>query len=279
MIFDFNKINSISPKQVSNNKIRQILNLPYLILLVTVSISLSSCFSNKRLAYFQNLNDTTFTLANRNFEPLVQKGDILYVGVTSSDPMSAAQFNSANAIVVQNGANAFPVTTVPGILVGEDGLISLPKIGQVKVSGKTTKDISKDINAQLLPFLKDPVVTVRIMNYRITVLGEVSRPGTVTIPNERITVLEGLGLAGDLTPYGNRHNVLVIRDSSGTQKVHRMNLNDNSIFTSKFYYLQPNDVIYVEPGKTRTLASSNVPLLLPSIISGLSFIVLFLNQL
>jgi polysaccharide export outer membrane protein len=168
---------------------------------------------------------------------------------------------------------------VPGILVGEDGLISLPKIGQVKVSGRTTKDISKGINAQLLPFLKDPVVTVRIMNYRITVLGEVSRPGTITIPNERITVLEGLGLAGDLTPYGNRHNVLVIRDSSGTQTVHRMNLNDNSIFASPFFYLKPNDVVYVEPGKTRTLASSNLPLLLPSVISGLSFIVLLLNQI
>jgi polysaccharide export outer membrane protein len=248
-------------------------------LLVLLFLSFSSCLSNKRLAYFQNLNDTTFTLANKNFEPLVQKGDILYVGVTSADPMSAAQFNSANAIVVQNGANAFPVTTVPGILVGQDGFIGLPKIGQVQVSGKTTKEISDNINGQLLPFLKDPVVTVRIMNYRITVLGEVGRPGTVTIPNERITLLEGLGLAGDLTPFGNRHNVLVIRDSSGIQKVHRMNLNNNSIFSSPFFYLQPNDVVYVEPGKTRTLASSNLPLLLPSIISGLSFIVLLLNQL
>lgn len=239
----------------------------------------SSCVTNKRLSYFQNLNDTTFVLANKNFEPLIQRGDILYVGVTGADPVSAAQFNSVNAIVVQNGVNAFANSTVPGILVGEDGAITLPKIGQVKVSGRTTKEVAKEINSQLLPYLKDPMATVRIMNFRITILGEVGRPGTVTIPNERITLLEGIGLVGDLTPFGNRNNVLVIRDSVGTQKVHRMNLNDNSIFTSPFFYLQPNDVVYVEPGNARTLASSNLPLLLPSIISGLSFLVLILNQL
>jgi len=253
-----------------------LLSLSLFALLITL---FSSCVTNKRLPYFQNLNDTTFMLANKNFEPLIQKGDILYVGVTSSDPASAAIFNTVNAIVIQNGINAFANNTVPGILVNSDGLIDLPKIGTITVAGKTTKVLSTEIKEKVLPYLKDPLVTVRLMNNRITVLGEVSRPGTINIPNERITLLEGLGWAGDLTPYGNRMNVLVIRDSSGLQKVQRLNLNDNSVFNSPFFYLQPNDVVYVEPGKSRSIASSNLPLLLPSIISGLSFLVLLMNQL
>ncbi len=248
------------------------------ILILALVIGLSSCVTNKRLPYFQNLNDTTFVLANSNFEPLIQKGDILYIGVTGSDPASAAIFNTVNAIVIQNGINAFANNTVPGILVNSDGIIDLPKIGAVTVSGKTTKALSVEIKEKVLPYLKDPLVTVRLMNNRITVLGEVSRPGTINIPNERITLLEGLGWAGDLTPFGNRSNVLVIRDSAGLQKIQRMNLNDNSVFSSPFFYLQPNDVVYVAPSKTRSIASSNLPILLPSIISGLSFLVLLLNQ-
>jgi len=248
------------------------------ILILALVIGLSSCVSNKRLPYFQNLRDTTFMLANSQFEPLIQKGDILYIGVTSSDPASAAIFNTVNAIVIQNGINTFANNTVPGILVNSDGIIDLPKIGAVTVSGKTTKALSVEIKEKVLPYLKDPLVTVRLMNNRITVLGEVSRPGTINIPNERITLLEGLGWAGDLTPFGNRSNVLVIRDSAGLQKIQRMNLNDNSVFSSPFFYLQPNDVVYVAPSKTRSIASSNLPILLPSIISGLSFLVLLLNQ-
>jgi polysaccharide biosynthesis/export protein len=132
---------------------------------------------------------------------------------------------------------------------------------------------------QLVPYLKDPAVTVRFMNYKITVLGEVARPATLTVPNERVTVLEALGLAGDLTPFGNRKNVLVIRDSAGLQQVKRLNLLDNSLFKSPFYYLQPNDVVYVEPNSTRVLQSTNTPILLPSIISGISLLVVLVSQI
>ena len=248
----------------------------YLIVLI---ITANSCISNKELTYFHNLNDTTFQLSSKNFEPHIQRGDIIYVGVTSADPTSAALFNSANSVITQNAIGSFPTVAIPGLLVTDEGIIELPKIGNIEVIGKTTNEIAKTIKPLLEAYLKDPIVTVRLMNFRISVLGEVVKPATISIPNERVTFLEALAFAGDLTAYGNRKNLLLIRDSAGIQITKRIDLTNNSAFNATTFYLRPNDVIYVEPNKVKSLASSNIPLLTPYVFSALSILVILFQRI
>jgi polysaccharide export outer membrane protein len=247
--------------------------------LIVLVVTANSCISNKELTYFNNLNDTTFQLVSKNFEPHIQRGDIIYVGVTSADPTSAALFNSANTVMTPNAIGSFPTISIPGILVTDEGFIQLPKIGIIEVMGKTTNQIAKTIKPLLEPYLKDPIVTVRLMNFRISVLGEVAKPATINIPNERVTLLEALALAGDLTAYGNRKNLLLIRDSAGIQITKRIDITNSSAFNASTFYLRPNDVIYVEPNKVKSLASSNIPLITPYVFSALSILVILFQRI
>jgi len=247
--------------------------------LLLLIITANSCLSNKELVYFNNLRDTSFQLVSKNFEPHIQRGDIIYVGVTGADPTSAALFNSANSIITQNAIGSFPNVAIPGLLVTDEGIIQLPKIGDIVVIGKTTNDIAKTIKPLVEPYVKDPIVTVRLMNFRISVLGEVARPATINIVNERVSFLEALGFAGDLTPYGNRRNVLLLRDSAGTQITKRIDLTNASAFSPQTFYLRPNDVIYVEPNKVRSLASSNIPLVTPYVFSALSLLLILIQRI
>jgi polysaccharide export outer membrane protein len=249
-------------------------------ILFILLITQTGCVSNARLTNFKNLNDTSFSLVNNNFQSTIQKGDILYIGVASLNPIEASAFNSNNNIITQNGGVAnMAVNTTPGQLITEDGMISLPYIGQVLAKGKTTKQLSQEIVRLVNPFLKDPIVSVRFMNFKVTVLGEVNRPGVINVTNERISVLEAIGSAGDLTAFSKRNNILLIRDSAGMQVFKRFSLEDNSIFLKSFYFLQPNDVLYIETNNIKSFSTGNVPIVLPSIISALSFLVLIINQL
>ncbi len=257
----------------------------YVIILLTSSIFiLSSCVINKKqvnkLTYFQNLKDTSLKLVNANFEPLIQVGDILYIAVNSLDPQSSNIFNSANAIpssAAIGGVTAVNSVT-SGYLVDMDGYINIPKIGKVLAKGKTKAQINTEIQKALLPYLKEPTVTLRFMNYRVTVLGEVNRPGTIPITNERVSILEALGLCNDLTIFGNRSNILLIRENSGVKEMHRINLNDNSLFRLPYFYLQNNDVLYVEPNKSREFSSTTAPQVIPIIFSSLSILIIILDR-
>jgi polysaccharide export outer membrane protein len=249
------------------------------ILLILIAFSQSSCVSNKRLTYFNGLNDSSFYLAAKTFEPTIQKGDILYIGVTSANPVEASVFNSINSIVTQNGGVAImPANTIPGQLITDEGVIKLPTVGNISALGKTTRQLSKDIEAAINPYLKDPLVTVRFMNFKVTILGEVARPGVINVNNERITILEALGQAGDLTAYSKREKLLLIRDSAGTQQTHRFNMTDQSLFAKPYYFLKPNDVIYVEANSVKSINTSGVPTVLPLILSTLSFLIIITNQ-
>ena len=250
------------------------------ILLITIAFSQSSCVSNKRLTYFNGLNDSSFYLAAKTFEPTIQKGDILYIGVTSLNPIEASVFNSINSIVTQNGGGVaiMPVNTIPGQLITDEGVIKLPTVGNISALGKTTSQLSKDIETAINPYLKDPLVTVRFMNFKVTILGEVTRPGVINVNNERITILEALGQAGDLTAFSKRENLLLIRDSAGIQQANRFNMTDKSLFEKPYYYLKPNDVIYVEANSVKSINTSGVPTVLPLILSTLSFLIIITNQ-
>jgi polysaccharide export outer membrane protein len=259
-------------------KFTKYFNIIYILFILL--ITQTGCVSNARLTNFKNLNDTSFSLVNNNFQSTIQKGDILYIGVTSLNPLEASAFNSSNNFIVQNGGiNNMAANTTPGQLITEDGMISLPYVGQVLAKGKTTKELSKDIVSLITPFLKDPIVSVRFLNFKVTVLGEVNRPGVINVTNERISVLEAIGSAGDLNAFSKRNNILLIRDSAGMQVFKRFSLEDNSIFLKPYYFLQPNDVLYIETNSVKSFSTSNIPIVLPTIISALSFLVLIINQL
>lgn len=240
-------------------------------------VSFSSCLNNKNITYFPTLRDTSFVIKNIDFIPKIQKGDIISVIINSADPQSAALFSAVNNVNppgVQGGGGA---VATPGLLVEMDGTIMLPKIGAIQAVGKTKQQLAKEVEIALLPYLKDPIVVIRFMNYRITVLGEVGRPGMFTTSNERTTILEALGQSGDIGIFGNRTNILVIRDSAGTSLAHRINILDNSIFNSPYYFLQNNDVVYVEPRNQKAYSSSQAVILIPIIASTLSTLLLIYN--
>jgi polysaccharide export outer membrane protein len=243
---------------------------------------IASCGFNKQLAYFKSTTDTCITVSQKDFEPIIQTGDILYVGVNSLDPVSSALFNfsttGTSAAPGMQTANTLPANTTLGILVNNDGSIELPKIGKISARGKTKDQLRNTLLEALQPYLKEPVVTIRFMNYRVTVLGEVNRPGTLPILNERVSVLEALGLAGDLTMYGNRNNILLIHENKGVKETKRLTLNDYSLFSSPYYYLQSNDVLYVEPNKAKAYISSPVAVLLPAFTTSISLLVLVVNS-
>jgi polysaccharide biosynthesis/export protein len=241
---------------------------------------LFSCNLNKQITYFPGLKDTSMTLVNKNFEPIIQKGDILYVGVTSADPISSAAFNSSNIQPAQNasGGTNFTQNVTSGLLVNPDGSIVVQNIGKIQAQGKTKAQLTDEIQQALLPYLKDPVVNIRFMNYRVTVLGEVNRPSTIPISNERVSVLEALGLAGDLTIYGKRDDILYIHENEGQKEFHRINLNDNSLFKSPYFYLQSNDVLYVTPNKSKMYSGSQFATVWPAVINSITLLLLVRNS-
>jgi polysaccharide export outer membrane protein len=161
-----------------------------------------------------------------------------------------------------------------GYLVNADGTIKFPVIGLVKTAGLTKRQLENLLTDTLAnrKLLVDPIVTVRFLNFRVTVLGEVARPTTLNVANERISILEALGLAGDLTIYAKRDNVLLIREEGGNRIIKRIDLNSNEILLSPYYYLKTNDVVYVEPRKDKIQATSRTQQLLPIILSLASLI-------
>lgn len=250
------------------------------ILFAFISLYLASCGLNRELAYFKNQVDTSFAVSHQTFEPKIQQGDILFIGINSSDPLSSSQFNSVNAVPANSaiGTNSMTQNVTPGLLVDISGNIHLPKIGLIYAKGKTKSELTKLIQNALIPYLKDPIVSIRFMNYRVTVLGEVSHPMTINVSNERISVLEALGMSGDLTAYGNRNNILVIHENEGKKEFHRVNLNKMDVFRSPYFYLQSNDVVYVEPNKAKSYLGSETSVYLPAIISSASLLVLVINN-
>lgn len=252
----------------------------FVIILLIFTSTFFSCSFNRKITYFPDLKDTSITLVNKNFEPLIQKGDILYVGVTSADPISAAAFNSSNvqpSQIAYGGAN-FAQNVTSGLLVNSDGSIIVQNIGKMQALGKTKAQLTDEIQKALLPYLKDPVVNIRFMNYRVTVLGEVNRPSTIPISNERVSILEAIGLAGDLTIYGKRDDILYIHENEGQKEFHRINLNDNSLFKSPYFYLQSNDLLYVTPNKSKMYSGSQFSVIWPAIVNSITLLLLVRNS-
>lgn len=238
----------------------------------------AGCTSSKQLTYFQSSasNDNSIPLT-KPYVPTIKRGDILSVQVSSLNAEASAFFNPylSMASTPDNAAtnSGSPTVARPsGYLVTEGGTIELPLIGQIPVAGLTNTQVAEEIRTKLKAYLKEPTVNVRNLSFKVSVLGEVARPALFTIASEQLTIPEALGLAGDLTIYGRRDNVLIIREENGNRTFARINLTRRDAFRSPYYSLHPNDVVYVEPGKSRITTADRTFQLTPIILSIISLI-------
>ena len=244
-------------------------------------IGFSSCISHKELLNFQEGESWESVAKSLPVQPvlIIQPDDILNVTVQSFDMVAAAPYNLM-AISAASQGSAANINTPGGFLVDPSGNIDFPVLGQIKVGGLNLTEAKEKIQKMVAQQLVDPVVNIRFMNFRITVLGEVNSPATYTIPDQKINLLEALGLAGDLSTYGRRDNILIIREVNGKREFGRVNLKDRSFFNSPYFYLAQNDVIYVEPlkEKTNTLADKSSKLV-PWLTVVITFVTLIVTVL
>ena len=231
------------------------------LLLLLWAFSLYSCSSYKKTLYLQDLSSRDVTNPNSNAQPIqIQAGDILDIKAISQNTAVTTQINFTD---VKSGAYK----------VDETGNILFPLIGSVKVAGLTTTEVKSAIEKKLQVFVKEPIVAVSITYFKVSVLGDVSRPGVYEVPNERITVLEALSYAGDLNLTAERNDVVVIRETEGERQVGHLNLTSKNILNSPYYYLKKNDVIYAKPGSLKYASVSRGQRIVPIVIPALSVIV------
>ena len=227
------------------------------ILILLLTLLFTACQSYKKVPYLQDAEVVLYSTQDAQlYDAKIMPKDLLTIVVSCTSPELAAPFN----LTVQTPLNAaltnINTTTQPTLqqyLVNNKGEIDFPVIGRLKVGGLTKNEAEDLIREQLQPYLKEsPIVTVRMANYKISVLGEVNRPGTFTVGNEKVNILEALAMAGDMTVYGVRDNVKLIReDAKGKREIINLNLNNAELVVSPYYYLRQNDIIYVTPNKTK----------------------------
>lgn len=201
------------------------------------------------MVYFQGTQNDSLEIEG-SYTPVFKPDDFISVVVTAEDPETAVPFNFPTEFAQQGGQAGGYQQGRPaqiGYLVDDDGYIELPVLGLVKVGGKNRKTVKEELKTKYEKYLNGPVVNIQIQNFKITVLGDVQNPGTFQIPNERVTIIEALGIAGDLKMTGERDNILVIRDRGGKKTEYRVDLTSKDILNSPVYYLEQNDVVYVEP--------------------------------
>lgn len=225
----------------------------YGLALVILSVSLlffNSCGSRKSMVYLQP-DSTEINTVFEHYVPKIQKNDILTIVVTAADPKVTAPFNPVSSMTTGSITQAADMALRPTYTVDENGYITLPMLGKVHVAGLTRLEAIEKLRKELSKYINDPGVNINFNNFRVSVLGEVARPGSFIMPTERVTILEALGMAGDLTIRGIRENVTLIREVNGTKTIHRLDLTKQQTLNSPYYYLAQNDVIYVEPNKAQ----------------------------
>lgn len=256
--------------------------LTYTALCLT-TIFLSACTTGRNLVYFSDLNNTTpnQTPIQNSIEPKIEAGDLLSIVVSSLNAETNQAFNSGILLPTATGpSTGAAVNRVnEGYLVDSNGEVNFPIVGKLKLAGLTKEEATQKIVDIVGKSAKLPVVTIRFLNFRVTVIGEVNRPSTFTVPMEKINVLEALGLAGDMTGYGRRDDVLIIREKNNVRTTTRINLNNKSTLNSPYFYLQQNDIVYVEPDKAKALQVSTRSVNLPIYLSVVSVLVILLTNI
>jgi polysaccharide biosynthesis/export protein len=241
---------------------------PVVAIALFITVLSTSCGNVKNLQYLQGSFDSTRTGKVVIPEPIIQKGDLLGITVFSDDPLATAAVtnplsNSGLTLGNTGGGSTEATTTsgasnLQGFVVSQVGEVQLYKLGTIPAEGKTKKQLA-DTLALLYAnqgFLKNPYVEVRFLNYKVTVIGEVNRPGSYSIPTDKLNAFEAIGLAGDITNYGRRDNVLVVRETNGIRRFGYLNLQDPNVFTSPYYYLQQNDMVVVDVSKNKSVVNN-----------------------
>jgi polysaccharide export outer membrane protein len=230
------------------------------LLFAVISLSIiCSCGNTKKLIYLQDVSQeeapATVALGSYN-EPIIQPDDILAINVNTNDPAATSVINSRNGVYQNGSSNPANGSANPlaGYLVDKDGNVDIPVLGVVKLAGLTTLQARGVIKERATHSFNDPVVDVRFSNFKITVIGEVNHPASYVIPNEQVTLLDAIGYAGDLTIYGRRTNVLLIRKGPNGKNVSvRIDMTKKAMLSSPYFYMKQNDIVYVEPLKTKVL--------------------------
>lgn len=225
--------------------------------LLLVLLMFTSC-AKRNLVYFSDIEShANYSVkVPEMVEPRIQTDDLLSITVTSLSPESNLLFNAGVLNAEGNRINTGTGVLNEGYLVDKNGEINFPVLGKVRLAGFTKPEAVREMTIRLEEYVKDPIVNIRFMNFKITVIGEVNNPSTFTVATEKINILEALGLAGDMTPFGKRENVLIIREQGGVRSATRFNLNEKDILSSPYYYLQQNDVVYVEPDQIKSIQAS-----------------------
>lgn len=254
-----------------------------------------SCRNVKDVAYFQptdsstierkvvypNFNKDKGELVAPAYENIIQTSDILSIYVSSLSPEASSFFNAIAPIERddQSSYNSYTTKTDIGYTVDNQGYIELPLVGKIKIVGLTTSVAKDTITKRLENYLQYPSVRIYIENFRVTLLGEVFRPGIYKVTNEKITIPEAIGMAGDLNIFANRKNITLIREEkNGEKKYITIDLTKRDLFNSPFYYLRSGDILYVSPVKGRVAQSDNAYRILPLILTSITLILVIANQ-
>lgn len=223
-----------------------------------VMLTLGSCSTPKAsMTYFENISTTdSGQLGNVDYELKIAPDDKLDIRVTSTNPNAAQIFNIPSSYSTVMDPNTGTMVQTPAgnnidYLVSQSGDINFPILGKIHVAGMTTTQLADYIYDHVKDQIEDPIVTVQLTNFHVSILGEVNRPGNVSANSERFTIMDAIARAGDLTPYAVRDNILLIREENGKKEYHHLNLNDSKVFTSRYFYLKQNDMVVVQPNDVR----------------------------
>ena len=239
---------------------------------VTMSMLMVSCGSTEEIAYFSDAARDSAMAINSRFTNGIQANDLLNIYVESETPLATIPFNQeTNKIAVSDGTVMNPgASAVSGYLVSNNGSIIFPVLGEINVLGMTHAELQRRLREQGL--VNDAVVTVKLMNFKVSVLGDVTRPGQIMATGERLTIFEALSMVGDLTIFGQRRNVTVLREENGVRTIGELDLSSEEVFKSPYYYLHQNDVVYVEPNMKKKKTAARDPMIMTYISAGLSVV-------
>ncbi len=240
-------------------------------LAVTLIMILGSCRNVKEVTYFQESKDTAVLSKQKfieeHFVSIIQNYDILSVYVSSLSPEATSFFNVFSKSEGPTVGDSYSTRPNVGYLVDADGNIDMPLIGKIKVAGLSTSQAKDLIQKQLEKYLQQPSIRLYFENFKVTLLGEVAHPGVYTVTNEKLTLPEAIGLAGDLSIYGNRKEIMLIREVKGEKIYIPIDLTRRDVFYSPYYYLHSNDILYVPPVKDKVSQSDNFYKIAPMLIS------------
>lgn len=224
--------------------------LPFLVVFL-----LFSCKSREEMVYYQNIDALAQVERANSYEIKIQPDDLLTIIVSADDPETAIPFNlsviSVPSAIRSNIVSFRGQESIQSYLVNAGGAIDFPVLGKLKVGGLSRSELMQLLETKISKYIKNPIINIRVMNFKVSVQGEVTLPGTYPINSDRVTLIEAISMAKDLTIYGKRDNILIIREVNGVKTYNRVDITKADFINSPFYYLAQNDVVYVEPNKTR----------------------------